>query len=131
MTGAAGFIGSWVAKRLCERKTRPKYVVGIDNFNSYYDVNLKEYRAKNISYSGTIMIRGDVCNATLLQSLFDKFHFSHVVHLAAQAGVRYSMTHPKVYVTANIMCTTNLLEMKGCGGKHLWRASQLIHITSV
>jgi UDP-glucuronate 4-epimerase len=111
VTGAAGFIGSWVAKTLLKRADSPKVVVGIDNFNAYYDVKLKEYRSNIIRKSGVIMVRGDVCNATLLESLFEKYHFSHVVHLAAQAGVRYSMTHPKAYVTANVMCTTNLLEI--------------------
>ena len=61
--------------------------------------------------SGAEIIDGDLCNETLLVHLFRMHNFTHVVHLAAQAGVRYSVDHPKVYVTANVMCTVNLLEV--------------------
>eukprot|EP00944_MAST-04C_sp_MAST-4C-sp1_P004375 g4375.t1 len=111
VTGAAGFIGAQLTKALIQRTNRPKYIVGLDNFNAYYDVKLKRYRAKLIRNLGATVFEGDVCNATLLQRLFEMYNFSHVVHLAAQAGVRYSLTHPKKYVTANVMCTTNLLEI--------------------
>lgn len=111
ITGAAGFIGSWIFTTLLGKEDGPLTVVGLDNFNDYYSVDLKEYRSEQVRKAGGKIYRGDVCNATLLNYLFNKYSFTHVVHMAAQAGVRYSVTHPKKYITANIMCTTNLLEI--------------------
>jgi UDP-glucuronate 4-epimerase len=108
VTGAAGFIGSHTAMRLAARKGDK--VIGLDNFNDYYDPRLKQYRAAAVRAAGAEIVVGDLCDKKLLLKLFKTRRFTHVVHLAAQAGVRFSLQNPGAYITANIMCTTVLLE---------------------
>ena len=110
VTGAAGFIGSYTARKLLDRGDE---VVGLDNFNDYYDVRLKEARAAVLEpYAQFRMVRGDIADRTLVDTLFADEQFDKVVHLAAQAGVRYSIENPRSYIDSNIVGTTNILE--GC-----------------
>ena len=110
VTGAAGFIGSSFVIELLRR--HPKTLaVGLDSFNTHHDIRLLKYRAAKVRETAVEFIRGDVCNSTLLGELFNRYGFTHVVHLAAQAGVRNSLDHPQAFVADNIMCTVNLLEV--------------------
>ena len=109
VTGAAGFIGSQVALTLATR-WRAK-VVGLDTFSEYYDVQLKMDRASELVQGGVHMYRGSVCDRSLLTLLFDKFNFSGVIHMAAQAGVRNSLKDPLHYLNNNVKCFTTLLEL--------------------
>ena len=122
VTGAAGFIGFHTSKRLLERGDT---VVGLDNFNDYYDVRLKESRADVLaSYDAFDMRRIDLADRAAVEKLFADEGFDKVVHLAAQAGVRYSIENPHAYIDSNIVGTTNILE--GCrhnGVEHLVYAS--------
>ena len=115
VTGAAGFIGSHFSIRLAKIRlakiNNVGEIVGIDNFNDYYSVDLKRYRANEVENAGVKMVVGDVCDQNITRSLFKEYRFSHVVHLAAQAGVRFSIENPGAYVTSNVMCTTSLLEV--------------------
>ena len=86
-------------------------MVAYDNFNHYYDVRLKEARAQNLTSKGIKVVEGDVCDDVHLHHLFKTYTFTHVAHLAAQAGVRYSLTHPQEYVKNNIQCFVTLLEV--------------------
>ncbi|TAL39104.1 MAG: NAD-dependent epimerase [Spirochaetes bacterium] len=108
VTGAAGFIGYFTAKRLLDEGHE---VVGLDNFNSYYDVSLKESRAFLLdAYANFEMKRVDLADAAAVEGVFKDASFSHVVHLAAQAGVRYSLENPRAYVESNLMGFVNILE---------------------
>ncbi len=122
VTGAAGFIGYHVARRLIE-SGRP--VVGIDNLNSYYDPRLKQARLAQLSPSQLFTFRKlDLSDHDGMASLFAEFRFPRVVHLGAQAGVRYSLTDPHAYADANFTGFLNVLE--GCrhhGTRHLLYAS--------
>ena len=110
VTGAAGFIGAFTAKQLLERGDT---VVGLDNFNDYYDVSLKEARAALLeSFDGFRMVRIDLQDRGAMEALFEKEKFDKVVHLAAQAGVRYSIENPHSYIDSNIVGTLHILE--GC-----------------
>ena len=110
VTGGAGFIGSSLMRKLHE-DFGPEVVVGLDNFNDYYSPAFKKARAQTLEKDyGRAVVRGDVCNATLLADLFRAHAFTHVVHLAAQAGVRYSLNHPLSYVRNNVECYVTLLE---------------------
>lgn len=112
ITGAVGFIGSNLALRLLNEIECIK-VVGIDNMNDYYDVSLKEYRlAKLTNYPAFIFIKGSIADKELITSLFEQYTPQVVVNLAAQAGVRYSITNPDVYVESNLVGFFNILE--GC-----------------
>lgn len=109
VTGAAGFIGSNLCKRLLQ--DFDVKVVGIDNMNDYYDVKIKEYRLNELSqYDKFIFIKGNISDKNLLYSLFEKYHFDIVVNLAAQAGVRYSITNPDAYIESNLIGFYNILE---------------------
>lgn len=109
VTGAAGFIGSNLCKRLL--KDYNVKVVGIDNMNDYYDVKIKEYRLNELSqYDKFIFIKGNISDKNLLHSLFEEYHFDIVVNLAAQAGVRYSITNPDAYIESNLIGFYNILE---------------------
>ena len=109
VTGAAGFIGSNLCKRLLQ--DFDVKVVGIDNMNDYYDVKIKEYRLNELSqYDKFIFIKGNISDKNLLHSLFEKHHFDIVVNLAAQAGVRYSITNPDAYIESNLIGFYNILE---------------------
>jgi UDP-glucuronate 4-epimerase len=122
ITGAAGFIGFHVARRLLE-SGRP--VVGLDNLNAYYDPKLKEARLAELAkLPGFKFVRFDLADRAGMAALFAEHRFPHVVHLAAQAGVRYSLVDPYAYVDANLVGFTNILE--GCrhnGCRHLLFAS--------
>ncbi|CAN6547302.1 unnamed protein product [Malus baccata var. baccata] len=108
ITGAAGFVGSHVSLAL---KKRGDGVVGIDNFNSYYDPSLKEARRSLLKTHDIFIVEGDINDNRLLDKLFDTVAFTHVMHLAAQAGVRYAMENPHSYVHSNIAGLVTLLEV--------------------
>ena len=123
VTGCAGFIGSALAAQLIEKGHT---VVGIDNVNDYYDISLKEKRLSNLrEIKGDFsFIREDVSNSSEIKLLFQKISPDRVVHLAAQAGVRYSLDNPHTYVNSNVVGFLNILE--GCrhnGIEHLIYAS--------
>ncbi|MBT2341164.1 MULTISPECIES: NAD-dependent epimerase [Pseudomonas] len=108
VTGAAGFIGFHTAKRLCSEGHQ---VVGIDNLNSYYSVELKQARLAQLAvFSNFQFQRMDVADKPALLQLFAEHAFEQVVHLAAQAGVRYSIDHPDVYAQSNLVGFLNVLE---------------------
>jgi UDP-glucuronate 4-epimerase len=110
VTGAAGFIGFFTAKQLLERG---ETVVGLDNFNDYYDVSLKESRAAILDgFDEFSMVRIDLADRDAMDALFAKEKFDKVVHLAAQAGVRFSIENPHAYIDSNIVGTLHVLE--GC-----------------
>ena len=116
VTGSAGFIGANLVKRLF-KEMHDGLIVGIDNLNSYYDVSLKEYRlsvisseaekSSNIQYK---FVKGSIADRELVNRLFEEYHFDIVVNLAAQAGVRYSIENPDVYIESNIIGFYNILE---------------------
>ena len=123
VTGAAGFIGYYTCKRLAERGDT---VIGMDNINNYYDVNLKYFRLgelgivkdgnafidgeKVCSPDGRfVFVKGNLADKALLDRLFDEEGFDIVVNLAAQAGVRYSITNPDAYIEANLIGFYNIL----------------------
>lgn len=107
ITGAAGFIGFHLAKYL---HSQGEQVSCIDNFNNYYDPFLKEARGEELVKSGIELIRGDICDSQVLENWIDKHKPTHIVHLAAQAGVRYSIVNPQIYIKANIEGFLNILE---------------------
>lgn len=110
VTGAAGFIGANLVKELL--KTTDDKIIGIDNLNDYYDVSLKEFRLKEIEALNKdfTFIKGNIADKELINRLFEEYHFNIVVNLAAQAGVRYSITNPDVYIESNIIGFYNILE---------------------
>ncbi len=122
VTGAAGFIGSHLTQRLLDRGDE---VVGLDNLNDYYRVQLKLDRlARLTGRDGFSFLEMDLADRDAMKQLFETEQFDHVVNLAAQAGVRYSLTNPHAYVDANLTGFVNVLE--GCrhsGVKHLTYAS--------
>ncbi|KAL0331393.1 UNVERIFIED_CONTAM: UDP-glucuronate 4-epimerase 3 [Sesamum angustifolium] len=105
--GAAGFVGTHVAMAL---KNRGDGVVGLDNFNNYYETGLKKARKSLLERRGVYIIEGDINDAALLGKLFEIVHFTHVMHLAAQAGVRYAMQNPNSYIHSNVNGFVSLLE---------------------
>jgi len=110
VTGAAGFIGYHVARFLCERGDE---VVGIDNLNDYYAPTLKRARLEQLKpFSNFSFQKLDIADRPAVAELFTSEHFERVVHLAAQAGVRYSLENPHAYIDANLVGFTNILE--GC-----------------
>jgi UDP-glucuronate 4-epimerase len=120
VTGAAGFIGSYVCRALL---ARGESVVGLDNFNDYYDPQLKRDRVAAICPNVRIA-EVDLADATAIRSLFAEIKPDRVVHLAAQAGVRYSISNPNVYADSNLLGFTNILEACRHGDvKHLAYAS--------
>ena len=116
VTGAAGFIGSNLVKKLlCE--VRSVYIIGIDNMNDYYDVSIKEWRLKEIETIASEhteslwkFIKGNIADKKLINQIFEEYKPSVVVNLAAQAGVRYSITNPDVYIESNLIGFYNILE---------------------
>ena len=109
VTGAAGFIGSNLVKRLLH-DTRTATIVGIDNMNDYYDVSLKEFRLKELQDPRFVFVRGDIADRALIDSIFAEHKPAVVVNLAAQAGVRYSITNPDAYIQSNLIGFYNILE---------------------
>jgi len=108
VTGAAGFIGMHVADRLLQGGHR---VIGIDNLNAYYDPALKQARLHELTrHEGFTFERCDVADRPAISQLFSEYPITHVVHLAAQAGVRYSLENPHAYVDANLVGFVNILE---------------------
>lgn len=110
VTGAAGFIGSNLARRLLA-DVRDIRIVGIDNMNDYYDVRLKEERLKALEgHPGFIFVKGDISDRVQIDRLFATYRPEVVVNLAAQAGVRYSITNPDAYIASNLIGFYNILE---------------------
>ena len=116
VTGSAGFIGSNLVKRLF-KDVKGATIVGVDNMNDYYDVSLKEYRLKELdtlnSQLSTVnyqFIKGDIADKATIDSIFEQYKPAVVVNLAAQAGVRYSITNPDAYIQSNLIGFYNILE---------------------
>ena len=124
ITGVAGFIGSNLAKRILTEE-KDVQVVGLDNMNNYYDVKIKESRLKDLQkFDNFIFIKGNLADKNTVENIFREYNPEVVVNLAAQAGVRYSITNPDVYIESNIIGFYNILE--GCRNypvKHLVYAS--------
>lgn len=119
VTGAAGFIGFHVANALLERGDS---VIGFDNLNDYYDVTLKQARLQRLSaHPAFSFVTGDLADAAAVDALFAATPFDRVIHLAAQAGVRYSLTQPGSYVQSNLVGFLHILE--AC------RHAQTLHLT--
>ena len=108
VTGAAGFIGAFLCKKLLE--TIDYQIVGVDNLNDYYDVSLKEARLEMLKNKNFQFVKGDISDKTFIDNLFKENKFDIVVNLAAQAGVRYSIDHPDIYIQSNIIGFYNILE---------------------
>jgi len=109
VTGSAGFIGYSVSEALL---ARGETVAGFDNFNDYYDPTIKEVRTQRLnSRGGYSLVRGDLADMDALSEVFEKHKPDRVVHLAAQAGVRYSIDHPEKYVSSNLVGFCNMLEL--------------------
>ena len=122
VTGSAGFIGM----HLCEKlKNEGHFVVGVDNLNDYYDVNLKKSRHKKLQNNNLIKLHTlDLNNSEKIKAIFDTYNFEVVVNLAAQAGVRYSFENPQSYINSNLMGFFNILELsKQHNVKHFIYAS--------
>lgn len=113
VTGCAGFIGGSLVKRLVENTDAN--ILGIDNLNDYYDVNLKEYRLNQIAQNDDNkkfrFVRGDISDKQFLMSIFSKYKPTIVIHFAAQAGVRYSIDNPDAYMKSNVVGFYNMLEV--------------------
>ncbi len=127
VTGAAGFIGYHICKKLLSEKYQ---IIGFDNVNSYYDPNLKKSRLNDLLQEASEngdweFIKGNLEDYDLLNSIFIKFKPKIVIHLAAQAGVRYSIENPNVYIKSNLVGFANILEM--C---RIYKVSNLIYASS-
>lgn len=110
ITGIAGFIGSYLALELLKREPSIR-IVGIDSITNYYDISLKEERLKKLEkYSNLTFIKGNIANKALIEKIFNEHKPNIVVNLAAQAGVRYSITNPDAYVESNLIGFYNILE---------------------
>ena len=109
VTGAAGFIGSNLVKRLL-KDTQTAHIIGIDNMNDYYDVRLKEQRLEELNDPRFTFIKGDIADRATIDSIFADYRPAVVVNLAAQAGVRYSITNPDAYIQSNLIGFYNILE---------------------
>lgn len=110
VTGAAGFIGCNLSLKLL-RESKNVTVVGIDNMNDYYDVRIKEERLAQLTqYSNFVFVKGDIADRAAIDTLFAEYRPQVVVNLAAQAGVRYSITNPEAYIASNLVGFFNILE---------------------
>lgn len=108
ITGAAGFIGFHMSQHLHQRGDE---VLGFDNFNTYYDPQLKRARAAQLALQGISILEGDIKNRQALQRAINEHQTTHILHLAAQAGVRYSLQNPQTYLQSNIEGFLNVLEI--------------------
>ena len=132
VTGAAGFIGSNLVKRLF-KDVKGAIIVGVDNMNDYYDVSLKEYRLTEIAeiaeMAGNgnqwVFVRGDIADKVTIDGIFEQYKPQVVVNLAAQAGVRYSVTNPDAYIQSNLIGFYNILE--ACRN---WPVEHLVYASS-
>ena len=123
VTGAAGFIGYHVARRLLERGDT---VAGLDNLNAYYDVSLKEARLARLgALAGFRFVRADLADRAAMEAVFGEGRFDAVVNLAAQAGVRYSIDNPRAYVESNLVGFANVLE-----GARAQRTGHLVYAST-
>ncbi len=130
VTGAAGFIGSNLSRRLLS-EVKDARVIGIDNMNDYYDVRIKEERLRQLqAYGNFVFVKGNIADKAAVDALFATYKPQVVVNLAAQAGVRYSITNPEAYIESNLVGFFNILEAcrhsydGGCSGvEHLVYAS--------
>ena len=115
VTGSPGFIGANLVLRLLST-LKAGTIISLDNMNDYYDVRLKEWRLQQIEKASEVspikhvFVKGSIGDKSLIDELFEKYHFDIVVNLAAQAGVRYSIDHPEVYIESNIIGFYNILE---------------------
>ena len=110
ITGASGFIGSNLAKRILTTEPDTK-VIGLDNMNDYYDVRIKEARLAELQkFENYTFIKGNLADKALINSIFEQYHTDIVVNLGAQAGVRYSITNPDAYIESNMIGFYNILE---------------------
>ena len=110
ITGASGFIGSNLAKRILTTEPDTK-VIGLDNMNDYYDVRIKEARLEELQkFENYTFIKGNLADKALINSIFEQYHPDIVVNLGAQAGVRYSITNPDAYIESNMIGFYNILE---------------------
>ena len=110
ITGASGFIGSNLAKRILTTESDKK-VIGLDNMNDYYDVRIKEARLAELQkFENYTFIKGNLADKALINSIFEQYHPNIVVNLGAQAGVRYSITNPDAYIESNMIGFYNILE---------------------
>lgn len=115
VTGAAGFIGANLVLELF-RSARNVRVVGLDSLNDYYDVSIKEFRLKQIESAAArtgsewVFVKGNIADKKLVNGVFERYHFDIMINLAAQAGVRYSITNPDAYVESNLVGFYNILE---------------------
>ena len=108
ITGIAGFIGSELARNL---DSNNQSIIGLDNFNDYYDVNLKKARIDSLKNNSSLeILEIDIVDKTKVEEIFEQFRPTHVIHLAAQAGVRYSIDNPQAYVDSNLVGFMNILE---------------------
>lgn len=111
VTGGAGFIGSNLIKAIYKKRTKQQQVVVIDNMNDYYDIRLKEARVKELSeFPDFTFVKGNIADKELVNQLFRQYQPQLVVNLAAQAGVRYSITNPDAYIESNLIGFYNILE---------------------
>lgn len=111
VTGGAGFIGSNLIKAIYKKRTKQQQVVAIDNMNDYYDIRLKEARIKELSeFPDFTFVKGNIADKELVNQLFRQYQPQLVVNLAAQAGVRYSITNPDAYIESNLIGFYNILE---------------------
>lgn len=129
VTGAAGFIGSNLVKRLF-KDVKGATIIGIDNMNDYYDVALKDFRLNELNTSvpeGTTwkFVKGDIADKATIDGIFQEYHPQVVVNLAAQAGVRYSITNPDAYIQSNLIGFYNILE--ACRN---WPVEHLVYASS-
>lgn len=110
ITGVAGFIGSNLAKRILKEENDIQ-IIGLDNLNEYYDIKIKEWRLAELNkFSNFKFIKGDLADKETVENIFKEYHPNIVVNLAAQAGVRYSITNPDAYIQSNLIGFYNILE---------------------
>lgn len=110
ITGSAGFIGSNLAKRILKEE-KDTQIIGLDNLNEYYDVKIKEWRLAELNkFNNFKFIKGDLANKETVENIFKEYYPDIVVNLAAQAGVRYSITNPDAYIQSNLIGFYNILE---------------------